>query len=127
MRAITILVVDGERNLRTTLALILQDAGYSVTTAANAKDALQCLKNTAYDLLFLDIQLPDTDGLVFLFTIRNVYPNLPLLVLTACPNPEIACKVIQAGVKDYLVKPVAPTKIINRVNKILTRLPPHIS
>ena len=126
-RSTTILVVDHEANLRATLAQILQNAGYSVTTAGSVRDALQCLKEAAYDLLLLEVQLPHTDGLTFLLSVRSLYPEVLVLILTACANSDIAHKAKRAGVTDYLVKPIDPAQIINHVNKIATRQPHCIS
>ncbi|MFQ5398260.1 MAG: response regulator transcription factor [Anaerolineae bacterium] len=119
--ASTVLVVDDEPNLRTTLALILQRAGYSVTTAADAKEARQCLQVGAYDVAFLDIRMPEVSGLTLLAEIRKQYPEMPVLLLTAHASLESAIEAVRHGANDYLLKPIDPAEILNRVERVLTR------
>ena len=68
----TILIIDDEPNLRHSLALILQRASYTVTTAADAHEALQNLQAGAYDLTFLDLKLPDRSGMNLLPELRQL-------------------------------------------------------
>lgn len=117
----TILVVDDEPNLRTTLAHILQDEGYVVTTAANAKIALQYLQAGAYDLAFLDIQMPEVNGLTLLSQIREMYDEMPILILTAHASLESAIAALRHGANDYLFKPIDPSQILERISKILSQ------
>ncbi len=115
----TILVVDDEPKLARSLALILQRAGYGVTTAASAGEALQLLQAGAYDLVFLDIKLPDQSGVQLLPQIRSLYPDMPVLMLTAHASLETAIEAVRAGARDYLLKPIDPEAILARVKKIL--------
>jgi DNA-binding response OmpR family regulator len=114
-----ILIIDDEPNLRRTLAFVLQRAGHLVTTAANAKEAVQHLQNGAYDLVFLDLKLPDADGIQFLPVIRRMYPQMPVLILTAHATLESAMEAVRQGARDYLLKPIDPTQIIERVSAVL--------
>ena len=117
----TILVVDDEPKLRLTLAHILQGEGYTVTTAANAQEALQYLQAGAYDLAFLDIRMPDVNGLELLADIRNLYTEMPILILTAHATLESAIRALRYGANDYLLKPIDPPQILDRVDQILRR------
>ncbi len=85
-----ILIIDDEPNLRRSLALILQRADYSVATTADAREALQALQAGAYDLAFLDLKLPDRSGMHLLPELRRLYPNMPILILTAHATLETA-------------------------------------
>ncbi len=115
----TILVVDDEVNLRRTLALILQREGYVVTTAENGKTARDNLKAGAYDLVFLDLKLPDTSGLTLLPELRSQYPDMPVLILTAHATLDSAMEAVRQGARDYLLKPIDPPLILARVKEIL--------
>jgi DNA-binding response OmpR family regulator len=114
-----ILLVDDEPKLVRSLVLILQGAGYGVTSAASAGEALQLLQAGAYDLVFMDIKLPDQSGIQLLPQIRNLYPDMPVLMLTAYASLETAIEAVRAGARDYLLKPVDPEAILARVHKIL--------
>jgi len=115
----TILVIDDEPNLRRTLAAILQRAGYLVTTASTAREALENLTTGAFDLVFLDIRMPEMDGMTVLPQIRRMYPDMPVLIVTAHATLETAMQAVRQGARDYLLKPVDPEKILARVAEIL--------
>ena len=115
----TILVIDDEPLLRHTLALILQRAGYQVTQAGDGKEALHCLQAGAYDLAFLDLKLPDTNGLTLLPEIRRQYPDMPVLILTAHATLESAMEAVRQGARDYILKPIDPKHILTRVSEVL--------
>ena len=86
---VRVLVIDDDVNLRQTLALVLEHAGYVVTASPNAREGLCCLEKQAFDLVFLDIAMPETDGLALLPQLRQRYPHIPVMILTgnALPDP----------------------------------------
>jgi DNA-binding response OmpR family regulator len=114
----TILIIDDEPKLARSLALILQRAGYRVTTAGTAKDGLQLMQAGEFDMVFLDIKLPDQSGIQVLPQIRGLYPDMPVVILTAHASLETAIEAVRAGATDYLLKPIDPEAILTRVNKI---------
>jgi DNA-binding response OmpR family regulator len=116
----TILVVDDEENLRRTLALILQREGYLVMTAASVGEARECLKAGTYDLVFLDVKLPDASGLTLLTEMRDQYPGVPVLILTAHDKLGVALEAVRNGAHDYMLKPVDPPILIARVKEVLS-------
>jgi len=117
----SILVIDDEFNLRRTLALILQRADFRVVTAGHAAEALRCLQRSTFDLVFLDLKLPDINGLCLLAEIRRRRPDLPVLILTAHPTPESAAEARHLGARDYLMKPIDPARILECVEAIVSR------
>ncbi len=119
MSSRTILIIDDEINLRRSLALILQESGYLVSTAANAAEALQMLTAGAYDLIFLDLQLPDRNGVEVLPDIRKIYPDTPVLILTAHATLKSAIEAVRHGARDYLLKPIKPEQLLRRTSEIL--------
>src|SRR4030043_1348064 len=112
----SILIIDDEANLRRSLGLILQRAGYSVITAANAGEALQLLQTGSYDLAFLDLRLPDINGIELLPQIKELYPEMPVLILTAHATLDSAIEAVRRGARDYLIKPIDPPQILERVS-----------
>ena len=120
----SILIIDDEPNLRRSLGLILQRAGYVITTASNASEAMHVLQAGAYDLAFLDIKLPDQNGLELLPRIRKLYPEMPILILTAHATLDTAIGAVRLGARDYLLKPIDPESILNRVEAILKEARP---
>ena len=114
-----ILIVDDENHLRLSLSLVLQKEKYRVETAANAEDALDCLQQHEYDLMFLDLNMPGMTGIELLVEVHRHYPHMPVLILTAHAALESAIQAVRLGARDYLIKPVEPVLIIARVSEIL--------
>jgi DNA-binding response OmpR family regulator len=115
----TILIVDDDNRLRLSLSLVLQKEHYRVETAANGKAALDCLRSSAYDLMFLDLNMPEMNGIDLLVEVHNQYPHMPVLILTAHAALESAIQAVRLGARDYLIKPVEPKLILTRVAEIL--------
>ena len=120
----SILIIDDEPNLRRSLGLILQRAGYVITTASNAAEAIHLLQAGAYDLAFLDIKLPDQNGIQLLPQIRELYPEMPILILTAHATLDTAIGAVRLGARDYLLKPIEPENILGRVEEIMKEAKP---
>lgn len=114
-----VLLIDDEANLRQTLTRVLQNAGCAVTSAADGSQALQILQNTSFDLVYLDIHLPGMNGLQVLQQIRQVSPQLPVILFTAYASLQSALEAIRLGASDYLVKPVDPDVFVARTRVIL--------
>jgi DNA-binding response OmpR family regulator len=114
-----ILLIDDEAGLRLTFACILGDEGYAVTTAANGLEALRALALDDYDLAYLDIHLPEMDGLAVLKEIHQRYPELPVILITAHASVQSAVEAMRLGASDYLLKPVDPTTLIARTHTVL--------
>ena len=115
----TILIVDDEKPLRLSLSLILQKENYRVKTVANAEEALNCLQQQEYDLMFLDLNMPGMSGIELLVEVYRRYPHMPVLILTAYAGLESAIQAIRLGARDYLIKPAEPVLIITRVAEIM--------
>ncbi len=114
-----ILIIDDEASLRQTMARILQRAGYEVTTAANGKDGLALIAEQAFDLLYLDIRMPDISGLELLKLIHAQFPELPVILFTAQPDLNSAVEALRRGAVDYLLKPLKPQAVIDRTQALL--------
>jgi DNA-binding response OmpR family regulator len=115
----SILIIDDEASLRSTLTRIMQNAGCKATSAADGSEALRLLALNAYDLVFLDLRLPDMHGLDILREIRRQYPRLPVVVLTAHGTMNSAMEALHLDATDYLLKPVDPEALIERTRRIL--------
>src|SRR5512134_760998 len=114
-----ILIVDDEASLRQTLARILQRADYEVTTTASGDEALKLLSQHSFDLIYLDIRMPDISGLEVLKTIHAKLPELPVILFTAQPDLNSAVEALRSGAIDYLLKPLKPQTVIDRTQSIL--------
>ena len=116
-----ILIIDDEANLRQTLARILNHAGWQVTTAENGHQGLALLDLQTFDLVYMDIRMPDMNGLEALKLVSARFPQLPVVLFTAQPDLNTAVEALRNGASDYLLKPLKPEQIIERTKSILAK------
>ena len=112
-----ILVIDDEESLRFTLKTFLQDEGYMVSTAASFPEAEELLKQSAFDLIFLDIQLGRHSGLDLLKIVREKFANCPVVMITGAPDVATAAEAVRHGAFDYIPKPIRQETLL-RVAKM---------
>ena len=115
------LVVEDEQRIADFLKRGLESAGYAVDTAGDGKSAIDMVHATDYDLIILDMMLPDIDGLKVLERIRNRKASPPVLILSARGSVDDRVKGLELGADDYLVKPFAFVELLARVRVLLRR------
>lgn len=115
-----ILVVDDEQEIRELLKSYLEREGYVVDTVKDGKTALFRVSNQDYNLVILDIMLPDTDGVEVCRTIREI-TNIPIIMLTARDSEVDKVLGLRIGADDYITKPFLPGELIARVKAQLRR------
>ncbi|MBC8376418.1 MAG: response regulator [FCB group bacterium] len=118
-----ILVVDDSDEIRLMLGVILQKQGYDVTTAETAQEGMDILAKESFDIMILDLVLPDIDGRNFLIKLREDHrtASLPVLVLSAKNSPQIKAECFALGADDYFEKPLDPALLTTRVAVTLQR------
>ena len=115
-----ILVVDDDSRIRDLLARYLREHGFHVTTAIDAASARSTMAGLSFDLIILDVMMPQESGLEFARSIRQD-SQVPILMLTARAEPEHRIEGLETGVDDYLGKPFEPRELLLRVSNVLRR------
>ena len=115
----TICIVDDEPGILKTLSELLEDEGYQVTSAKSGTDALDVIRQDPPDLVFLDIWMPDLDGLEVLKRVRQQFPNMMVIVMSGHGSIETAVQATKLGAYDYLEKPLDSEKIAILVRNAL--------
>lgn len=100
-----ILVVDDEQSIREFLELLLSKEGYQVKTTGSAFEAIKILEKERFDVVFMDIQMPQMSGIEALITLKKIDPTIEIIVITAFGSTEIAIDVIKKGAYDFIAKP----------------------
>jgi two-component system response regulator QseB len=116
-----LLIVEDDELLRDGLSAQLSQAGHAIDTAADGQAALDCLQNSAFDGVVLDLGLPRIDGLEVLRRLRQTLPALPVLILTARDGVEDRIAGLNAGADDYLTKPFNGDELLARLQAMLRR------
>jgi DNA-binding response OmpR family regulator len=123
----SVLLIETEPSLRHTLAMILQQAGYAVTTAGHTQDAPRHADAQAYDLIFLDIDRVGLGSTDLLQTIYRLRPDIPMLILAASSVGGIVNAASPNERRAYLVKPIDPAKLLACIRDLLDRSRPPAS
>ena len=118
-----ILVVDDDTRLRTLLQRFLRESGFYVSTAKRADEARKFLKLYNFDLLIVDIMMPEESGLEFLDKLRKENINIPVIMLTAMGEVQDRIVGLEQGADDYVAKPFEPKELVLRIKNILKRTP----
>jgi len=113
----TILVVDDERSVRMMLEAALRAQGYKIELASNGSTARELIAATEFDLVLLDLQLGDTDGIEILREVKRVWPATEVILLTAHGSINSAISALRHGAFDYLLKPAQVQDIRERVER----------
>jgi DNA-binding NtrC family response regulator len=113
-----IMIVDDERIVRESLYHWFLKGGYTVDMAASGREALQKLDRCPFDLLFVDIRMPEMSGLELLEKIKAEYPHTIVIIITAYGSIESAVQAMQMGASDYLLKPFKPDSLALVMEKI---------
>ncbi len=112
-----VLIVEDDEGLREALVDTLALAGYEWLEADSAEDALVKLKSNSVDIVVSDVQMAGMGGLALLRNIKQHWPNLPVLLMTAYANIEDAVSAMKDGAIDYMAKPFAPEVLLNMVSR----------
>lgn len=120
-QAAKILIVEDERRIADFLQRGLEGAGYQAEHAADGQTALQQIHDKDFDLVILDLMLPDIDGLAILEKARNRKVSPPVLILSARGGVDDRVKGLELGADDYLVKPFAFVELLARVRALMRR------
>jgi two-component system chemotaxis response regulator CheY len=120
-----VLVVDDEPSVRTVVRMTLEKAGYEVLEAENGENAIEAINTgenrLVLDAVICDIRMPKINGVEAIDYFQREYPHVPVIVLTAYPETDMAVSFMRNGVADYLVKPVEAEKLKASVAKAMER------
>jgi len=111
----SILVIDDESEIREGLELLLKTEGYAVSSAENALSGLSRLEERPFDLMLLDVSLPDRNGIELLKDVHRQDPHLPIVLITAYGSIEMARAAFKSGAMDYITKPWSNDELLAQV------------
>ena len=121
MEKARILIAEDEKNQRDLLEGFLRKEGFSVEAVANGREALQKLENNLFDVALIDYKMPELDGLQTLRETRKLYPDLPVVMMTAFGTVETAVASMKEGALDYLTKPIDLDELLLMLRRVIER------
>jgi CheY-like chemotaxis protein len=116
-----VLVVDDEKNIRLTMSQSLELLGMPVKTAVNGEEALQMLREQQFGLVFLDLKMPGMDGLEVLNRIKDKWPKIRVIIITAHGTIQTAVDAMKLGAVDFVQKPFSPSEIREIATRVFER------
>jgi DNA-binding NtrC family response regulator len=114
-----ILVVDDNINMCITLQDILLDDGYDVLISDNGQEALGIIEKREPHLIITDMRMPNIDGLELLQIVKDRYPNIEIIIMTALGEVDSYLKAMKIGAFEYITKPINPKILKSIITKIL--------
>lgn len=120
-KTFSILLVEDEENLQEALKLNLELEGYEITGSYDGADALRQFHKEHFDLIILDVMLPELDGISVCETIRLTNTDIPILILSARNNSSDRVLGLKKGADDYLAKPFNLEELLLRVSKLIRK------
>jgi two-component system response regulator ResD len=114
-----ILVIDDDESIRKSISTALKGAEYVVDTAENGKEAIEKSSANFYNLILVDIRLPDMEGTELLTAIKETNPKMIKIVLTGYPSLQNAVEAVNKGADGYKIKPVATEELLKTIKEHL--------
>jgi len=114
-----ILVIDDDRVIRQTIAVTLEDEGYTVDTAENGREAIEKANANFYNLAIVDWRLPDFEGTKLLQKLKETKPKMAKIMLTGYPSMNNAIEAVNERADAFLTKPVAIDKLLAKMKELL--------
>jgi len=120
MKMSKILIVEDDKNILKNLSIILKAEGFTVVAKENQKSALEVIDNGMFDLILLDLTLPDGNGYAICGKVKN-NQDTPIIFLTASDDEASVVTGFRLGADDYIVKPFRPLELVSRIKNVLRR------
>lgn len=121
MDMIKILVVEDDKDLNRTMCSFLSQNGYEAQGCLLANDAYNAMYNKMFDLIISDIMMPQIDGFEFASTVRKINPTVPIIFVTARDDFSAKQKGFEAGIDDFMVKPIDLQELLLRISALMRR------
>lgn len=117
MKPISVLVIDDEQVICDACQLVLSEEGHTVTLTNTGKDGLAAIRQGTYDVVLLDMKLPDMDGMEILKAVQEEKRRLCIIVMTGYSSISNAVQAIKKGASDYLAKPFTDDELLETIGK----------
>jgi len=117
-----ILVVDDDQDILEIVEIVCKEERIEVSTAYSAKTMYEKLSNDTFDLVVLDIMLPDANGLDLIKSLKNMYGDLPVVFLTARKSDIDMILGLELGADDYITKPFSPRALVAKIKAVIRRV-----
>lgn len=116
-----VLIVDDEERFRTTLSKLLKVKGLGVAAVGSGKEAIEELGRAAYDVVLLDVKMPEMNGVEVLAEIKKENPQIEVIMLTGHASVDVAIEIMRLGGYEYLLKPCPTDDLMDKIEAAFER------
>jgi len=120
MEIMKILVVDDDEIVLESCRRILEPEGFTLSLIPTVNKAIEIMKREAFDLLLVDVKMPERDGISFIEEVKNRWPKVPFVVMSGYPVRETIADGMRLGAAGFIAKPFTPDELLRSVRKTLT-------
>lgn len=114
-----ILVVDDDPIVLDSCKLVLEAEGFDIASVPSADKALETMENDDFDLLLVDVKMPEHDGIYLMQEIEKKWPQIPIVVMSGYPTPETIANGMKMGAAKFIPKPFTPDELLETVRQVI--------
>ncbi len=121
MANVKILIVDDDPIVLTSCKRVLEAEGFEVCMVPSADKALEVMKNKTFDILLIDVKMPERDGMYLMRAVKKQWPEVPIVVMSGYPTPETIAEGLKLGAEEFIAKPFTPDELLKIVRQVLPK------
>lgn len=114
-RSVRVLIVDDEERFRSTMCKLLTIRGFQAVTCASGPEALECLRAESYDVVVLDVKMPEMGGVHVLSEIKKMNSDIEVIIMTGYASVDTAKEILTLGAYDYMLKPYSIDNLVEKI------------
>jgi DNA-binding NtrC family response regulator len=115
------LIVDDDPIVLDSCKRVLEAEGFEVCLVPSADQALEVMKNNTFDILLIDVKMPERDGMYLMRAVKKQWPEVPIVVMSGYPTPETIAEGLQLGAEEFIAKPFTPDEFLEIVRQVLQK------
>ena len=115
------LIVDDDPIVLDSCKRVFEAEGFEVCLVPSADQALKVMKNNIFDLLLIDVKMPERDGMYLIRAVKKQWPEVPIVVMSGYPTPETITEGLQLGAEEFIAKPFTPDELLEIVRQVLQK------
>lgn len=115
------LIVDDDPIVLHSCKRVFEAEGFEVCLVPSADQALKVMKNSVFDILLIDVKMPERDGMYLIRAVKKQWPEVPIVVMSGYPTPETITEGLQLGAEEFIAKPFTPDELLEIVRQVLQK------
>ena len=115
------LIVDDDPIVLDSCKRVFEAEGFEVCLVPSADRALKIMKNNIFDLLLIDVKMPERDGMYLIRAAKKQWPEIPIVVMSGYPTPETIAEGLKLGAEEFIAKPFTPDELLEIVRQVLQK------